>query len=105
MPYKISASNGRTTMYGTTTEQMWALIRAGELVGRPDFIEPFWEELVRVTVFSTARWDGHGTTEHGHIVAVSPLTREWSVTTCAANLDEQVPGRLDPSGYDVRTAA
>jgi hypothetical protein len=57
---------------------MWHLLKAGQTAGR-DFIEPFWEELVRSTIFETAHWAGHGTTERSHSVATSPLTKEWRV--------------------------
>lgn len=78
MRYTVIATNGRASMAGTTTQAMWQLLKAGQTVGR-DFIVPFWDELVRSTVFETAHWDGHGTTEHSHSVAVQPLTKEWRV--------------------------
>ncbi len=78
MRYTVTAINGRKTMEGTTTRSMWHLLKAGQIAGR-DFIEPFWEELVRSTIFETAHWAGHGTTEHSHAVATSPLTKEWRV--------------------------
>jgi hypothetical protein len=78
MRYTVTAINGRTSMEGTTTQAMWHLLKAGQTAGR-DFIEPFWEELVRSTIFETAHWAGHGTTERSHSVATSPLTKEWRV--------------------------
>ena len=79
MRYNVIATNGRLTMRGDTTHAMWTLLKAGQDVGR-DFTRPFWDELVRSTMFDSARWSGHGTTERSHDVAVLPLTREWQVT-------------------------
>ena len=78
MRYTVTAKLGRTSMEGTTTQAMWQLLKAGQTAGR-DFIGPFWEELVRSTIFETAHWAGHGTTECSRAVATSPLTKEWRV--------------------------
>jgi len=78
MRYTVTAIKERTSMEGTTTKSMWQLLKAGQTAGR-DFVEPFWEELVRSTIFETARWAGHGTTERSHSVAITPLTKEWRV--------------------------
>jgi hypothetical protein len=78
MRYTVTAINGRKSMEGTTTQSMWLLLKAGQIAGR-DFIEPFWEEMVRSTIFETAHWAGHGTTERSHAAATSPLTKEWRV--------------------------
>lgn len=78
MPYNVIATNGRLSMMGDTTAAMWALLKAGQDVGR-DFTGPFWDELVRGTIFESAQWSGHGTTERSHGTAVRPLTREWKV--------------------------
>ena len=78
MSYNVIATKGRLTMWGNTTAAMWTLLRAGQVVGR-DFTSPFWDELVRSTIFESARWSGHGSTEPSHDVAVQPLTREWQV--------------------------
>lgn len=79
MRYNVIATNGRLTMRGDTTQAMWCLLKAGQTAGR-DFTSPFWDELVRSTMFDSARWSGHGTTEHSHDVAVQPLVRGWRVT-------------------------